>query len=136
MPTDGFAILPSTSAICIETGTNVFLFLGLVLSYHPDSALSCSTFLPLFSNVFYLCYPPSLHFTFLFHTSVGFFLKFWRVLRKTLSNPKEIEVYKLIHPISWANVAKLSIYLETDAVVQTLPGAKSLIENILDLIKI
>lgn len=52
------------------------------------------------------------------------------------SNPKEIEVSKLIHPISWANVTKLSIYLETDAVVQTLPGTKSLIENILDLIKI
>lgn len=69
----GVWILLSSCAVCIETRTDIFLSLGLVLPCHPDSALSHSTLLHLFSSVFYLCYPPSLHFTFLFHISVDFF---------------------------------------------------------------
>lgn len=51
------------------------------------------------------------------------------------SNPKEKEVSKLTHSISWANVTEAGIHLETNLVVQTLPGEKSPLENILKLIK-
>lgn len=76
MPADEVRLLPSACEICIESGTKCLSIFGLGLPCHPGSVLSYSTFLPLFSNIFYLCYPLSLYYIFLFHISIDFLLKF------------------------------------------------------------
>lgn len=87
MPTDGVGILPSSCAISIESGTKIYPLLPptppLALCFLITLTLvSYSIFLYLCSNIFYLCYPFSLNFIFLFCISIDFLLKLWRVLRK------------------------------------------------------
>lgn len=79
--TDGWNFTLNLCKMCWNWNKYLFI-LRPCASCYPDSALTYSTFLPLFSKVFYLCCPSSLHSTFLFHISVGFFLRFWRVLRR------------------------------------------------------
>ena len=83
-PTDRVGILPSACAICMESGSKCLFMLRPWASLSSWLCFITFYFAVLFLNVFYHRLPPSLHFIFLFHISIDFLLKFWRVFKKTV----------------------------------------------------